>query len=139
MEITKEMSIGDEVDENGVFLPMSADASQLFAIKAASEGKSFVLHGPPGTGKSQTITAIIANALAQGQTVLFVAEKMAALSVVQKRLEELGLDDFCLEIYSRKSRKKDFIEKLRRAAEAYRKPEISSYKEVESGKKAHIL
>ena len=69
-----------------IALPVSADSSQLEAVYEAVNEKSFILHGPPGTGKSQTITNIIANALYQGKRVLFVAEKMAALSVVQKRL-----------------------------------------------------
>ena len=100
-----------------VFLPMSADASQLFAIASAAEGKSFVLHGPPGTGKSQTITTMIANALAQGKSVLFVAEKMAALEVVQKRLEKIGTGPFCLELHSNKAKKRTVLEQLRRATE----------------------
>lgn len=100
-----------------VFLPISADSSQLSAIAAASENKSFVLHGPPGTGKSQTITNIIANALAQGKTVLFVAEKMAALSVVQKRLEAIGLGSFCLELHSNKSTKKYVLDQLKATTE----------------------
>ena len=124
---TEEMSIGDEVDENGVLLPMSADASQLFAIKAASEGKSFVLHGPPGTGKSQTITALIANALAQGKTVLFVAEKMAALEVVERRLDKIGIGDFCLELHSNKAKKKSVLEQLRKASEVTKGQTAQSY------------
>jgi hypothetical protein len=107
------MDIGDRVPEEPVFLPVPADASQLYAIEAASKEESFVLHGPPGTGKSQTITALIANALAQGKTVLFVAEKMAALEVVQKRLAKIGLAPFCLELHSNKSKKKDVLEQLR--------------------------
>ena len=113
----KEMEIGDEVSENDVFLPVPADASQLYAIKAATQGESFVLHGPPGTGKSQTITAIIANSLANGKKVLFVAEKMAALEVVQKRLEKIGIGDFCLELHSNKTKKRDLLEQLRKASE----------------------
>ncbi|CAA7603104.1 Restriction endonuclease type II-like [Acididesulfobacillus acetoxydans] len=112
-----------------VFLPVSADASQLCAITAASEGKSFVLHGPPGTGKSQTITNIIANALAQGKTVLFVAEKMAALSVVQKRLEAIGLGPFCLEVHSNKTRKKDVLDQLGAAAETVKRRSPEEYRE----------
>jgi len=112
-----DMEIGTKVSEGKVMLPMAADASQLFAIASACEGESFVLHGPPGTGKSQTITALIANALAQDKTVLFVAEKMAALEVVQKRLEKIGLGPFCLELHSNKSKKKDVLEQLRRATE----------------------
>ncbi len=105
-----------ELDENvmpsELAVPLSADSSQLAAVYAANQGKSFVLHGPPGTGKSQTITNIIANALYHDKTVLFVAEKMAALEVVQKRLEKLGLAPFCLELHSNKSRKRDVLNQL---------------------------
>ena len=105
-------TIPDDVDEGEVYLPISADDSQLHAIKMAEKGCTFVLHGPPGTGKSQTITAMIANALAKGKTVLFVAEKMAALEVVDHRLSVLGLDPFCLELHSTKSSKKNVLEQL---------------------------
>lgn len=92
--------------------PLPADSSQMSAIAAASCGASFVLHGPPGTGKSQTITNMIAAALANGRSVLFVAEKAAALSVVEKRLGDLGLSPFCLEIHSEKTRKSAILSKL---------------------------
>lgn len=98
-------------------VPTSVDSSQLAAIYAASKGESFVLHGPPGTGKSQTITNMIANALYQGKSVLFVAEKMAALSVVQKRLEGIGLGPFCLELHSNKSQKKAVLGQLAKTLE----------------------
>ncbi len=114
------MTIGDRVPEDGVYLPMSADASQLYAVERAAAGDSFVLHGPPGTGKSQTITLLIANALAKGKTILFVAEKLAALQVVEKRLDSLGIGAFCLELHSNKSRKRDLLDQLREAAEAKR-------------------
>ncbi len=123
------MEPGSRVPEDGVLLPIAADASQLFAIEAAQRGESFVLHGPPGTGKSQTITAMIANALAQGRTVLFVAEKMAALSVVQRRLDAMGIGRFCLELHSNKSRKRDVLEQLREAAEAGAPQDGTSYTE----------
>ncbi len=106
-----------QIDGTDILLPIPADASQLLAICSASKGASFVLHGPPGTGKSQTITALIANALAQGKRVLFVAEKMAALSVVQKRLSAIGIASFCLELHSNKSKKRDVLDQLRAASE----------------------
>jgi len=106
-----------ELDEGDLLLPLPVDASQLYAIKEAVAGETFVLHGPPGTGKSQTITGLIINLLARGKTVLFVAEKMAALSVVQKRLRKLGLDPFCLELHSNKARKKDVLDQLKAATE----------------------
>ncbi len=111
------MAIPSQVSDEGVYLPMAADASQLFAIGKAAQGESFVLHGPPGTGKSQTITTLIANALAQGKSVLFVAEKMAALEVVQKRLTKIGIGDFCLELHSNKAKKRAVLDQLRRATE----------------------
>ena len=121
------LEIGQRVDEDGVLLPMPADASQLYAIRSACNGESFVLHGPPGTGKSQTITSLIANALAQGKSVLFVAEKMAALEVVQKRLDSIGIGPFCLEVHSNKSKKRDVLDQLRRATEVARAATSEEY------------
>lgn len=93
-------------------IPLDVDSSQMEAIVESGRGKSFILHGPPGTGKSQTITNMIANALYQGKRVLFVAEKMAALSVVQSRLEKINLAPFCLELHSNKATKKHFLEQM---------------------------
>ncbi|MBR3630295.1 MAG: DUF4011 domain-containing protein, partial [Oscillospiraceae bacterium] len=104
--------LDDKVAPSDMAVPVSADSSQLAAVYAASQGQSFVLHGPPGTGKSQTITNMIANALYNGKSVLFVAEKMAALSVVQKRLAKIGLDPFCLELHSNKAQKRAVLNQL---------------------------
>lgn len=105
----------EETEEENTYLPITVDATQLKAVKMAAHGKTFVLHGPPGTGKSQTITGMIANLMAQGKSVLFVAEKMAALSVVQKRLASLGIGDFCLELHSDKANKKQVLTQLDKA------------------------
>lgn len=110
-------TIPDSVESDKPYLPVPVDASQIKAINMAANGVSFVLHGPPGTGKSQTITALIANALTKGMTVLFVAEKMAALEVVQKRLAALGIDNFCLELHSNKTIKKNVLNQLKQAVE----------------------
>ena len=98
-------------------IPLDADSSQMEAIVESGSGRSFILHGPPGTGKSQTITNMIANALYQGKRVLFVAEKMAALSVVQSRLEKIGLSPFCLELHSNKVTKTHFLSQMKKALE----------------------
>ena len=89
-----------------------ADSSQHSALVDAIEGKNLVIEGPPGSGKSQTITNLIAAAIAQGKKVLFVAEKMAALAVVKSRLERAGLGDFCLELHSHKTQKKQVYENI---------------------------
>ncbi|HEX8035590.1 MAG TPA: DUF4011 domain-containing protein, partial [Ktedonobacterales bacterium] len=94
---------------------LDADSSQQEAIAAAKAGASFVLQGPPGTGKSQTIANIIAECVAQGKRVLFVSEKMAALEVVQQRLRDAGLGDYCLDLHSQKTDKKVFIADLKQA------------------------
>ncbi len=102
----------DEVPPETTLTPLPADGTQWEAIAASKSGKSFVLHGPPGTGKSQTITNIIANALYEGKRVLFVAEKQAALSVVKKRLDGIGIGDFCLELHSNKTNKTEVLQRL---------------------------
>ena len=101
-----------------VFCPLPADSSQLSAVMAAANGKDFVLIGPPGTGKSQTIANLIAQCLAEGKRVLFVAEKIAALDVVFRRLREVGLGEFCLELHSNKSRKLDVLSQLQKSWES---------------------
>lgn len=95
-----------------------ADASQTRVIEEVRAGRNLVVQGPPGTGKSQTIANIIAGAAHDGKTVLFVAEKMAALSVVHDRLRKVGLGDLCLEIHSRSANKKAFLDELARTLAA---------------------
>lgn len=95
------------------FQVLDADSSQQDAIFLSKKGISFVLQGPPGTGKSQTITNIISEALADGKKILFVSEKMAALSVVHNRLINAGLEDFCLLLHSHKGdNKKEVVQNL---------------------------
>jgi hypothetical protein len=93
--------------------PLPYDSTQLKAILDCGLGKSFILDGPPGTGKSQTIVNMIVNAFYHGKTVLFVAEKKAALDVVYDRLDKIELSRFCLELHSNKANKSDFFEKLK--------------------------
>ncbi|MDR0535474.1 MAG: DUF4011 domain-containing protein [Puniceicoccales bacterium] len=107
--------LDDEFSAAATICPRSADSSQLAAVMAAAAGHDFVLEGPPGTGKSQTITNIIAHCLAEGKRVLFVAEKRAALDVVHRRLREDNLAPFCLELHSNKSGKSEVLAQLREA------------------------
>ncbi len=96
---------------------LDADSSQTVAIEEVRTGRNLVIQGPPGTGKSQTIANFIATAVTAGKKVLFVAEKMAALEVVKRRLDALRIGDICLELHSRKANKRDVLESLRRTLE----------------------
>ncbi|MGH6820198.1 MAG: AAA domain-containing protein, partial [Methylocella sp.] len=97
---------------------VEADSSQTRIIETVRAGRSLVVQGPPGTGKSQTITNIIAAAVHDGQTVLFVAEKTAALNVVHDRLDKVGLEDICLKLHSRAANKRLVAEGLDRTLQA---------------------
>lgn len=105
-----------------LFTPLSSDSSQLAAVMSAALGRTFVLSGPPGTGKSQTITNMISQCLADGKSVLFVSEKMAALDVVYRRLTQVGLAELCLQLHSSKAQKMEVLDQLRIRAEKNNDP-----------------
>ncbi len=118
----------DEKDVDKIQLPektyevLDADSSQRVSIEYALRGQSFVMQGPPGTGKSQTIANIIAECIAHGKSVLFVSDKMAALEVVYKRLSEVGLAHFCLELHSSKANKQEVVAELKRSLDEHLVP-----------------
>ena len=114
----RRMDLDAEYPPEQTFQVVDADSSQLRAIAAAARRYDLVIEGPPGTGKSQTITNLIAGALAAGRSVLFVAEKMAALSVVHSRLVAAGLGEFCLELHSTKANKRAVMQALGAALDA---------------------
>ena len=114
----REMELDAEFPPERTFQVVDADGSQLRAIAAVAREHDLVLEGPPGTGKSQTITNLIAQALGAGKSVLFVAEKMAALSVVHDRLVRAGLGDFCLELHSTKANKRAVLKEIARSLDA---------------------
>lgn len=103
-------------DHHHAQLPLiyDADSSQHSALIDALDGKNLVIEGPPGTGKSQTITNLIASALHMGKKVLFVSEKLAALEVVKARLAHAGIENFVLELHSNKTNKKSVIENIKK-------------------------
>lgn len=92
-----------------IYQVLDADSSQQKTLVMSKQGYSFVIEGPPGTGKSQTISNIIAEAISQDKTVLFVSEKVAALEVVANRLTTVGLGDYILELHSNKANKKKVV------------------------------
>ncbi|MDE2686329.1 MAG: DUF4011 domain-containing protein [Chloroflexota bacterium] len=121
-------TIGDDERIDGRIYPselyhvLDADSSQSLAIHDASQGRNMIIQGPPGTGKSQTITNIISEAVAQGKRVLFVSEKMAALEVVKRRFDNIGLGDMCLELHSHKANKREALDELKRTLENATQP-----------------
>ncbi|MCU1613304.1 MAG: putative ATP-dependent helicase, partial [Frankiales bacterium] len=106
-----------DLDELAAQLPVPADATQLRAVAEAAAGRTFVLEGPPGTGKSQTITNLLSRAVADGKRVLFVAEKRAALDVVARRLEAVGMGPFALDLHDKGSRASTVRAQIRAALE----------------------
>jgi len=151
-----------EVDKNIPSLIESADSSQYAAVVDVLDGENIVIKGPPGTGKSQTITNIIASLMHQGKRVLFVAQKQAALDVVKNNLSKNGLEDFILEVFSVKANKRDVFESIEKRVnkkpplypEAYDsiferykeiKAELNNYRDIistkygETGKTIHEM
>lgn len=110
--ISEEQSLDEIVPVDRLSHVVDADTSQAIGVEEVRGGKHLVIQGPPGTGKSQTITNLISTAVLDGKTVLFVAEKMAALDVVKRRLDHLGLGPIAAELHSHRTNKKDFLSEL---------------------------
>lgn len=108
---------------DGEPLPVAVDSSQLAVIRLAENGETFVVQGPSGTGKSQCIVGVILQAMRKGMRVLLVAEKKAALDVVKKRLEALGLDDVCLMLHSTDTKKGQVLSQLGDVLDCAQQPE----------------
>ena len=107
--------VDEKIKPEEFYAPLNADSSQMVAIDASTKGVDFVLEGPPGTGKSETIANIISHNIALGKKILFVSEKMAALDVVYSRLKKVGLGHLCLELHSNKASKKSVLDQLNEA------------------------
>ena len=112
--IAADEHIDDHPSATGLHQVVDADSSQTLAVIDAIDGRNLVIQGPPGTGKSQTITNLLAEALARGKKILFVAEKMAALEVVKRRLDTIHLGDACLELHSHNTNKRAVLDELKR-------------------------
>ena len=110
-----EEDVDKKLRSNDVYNVVDADSSQIAVIEESKSGKNMVVEGPPGTGKSQTIVNLISELIANGKTVLFISEKMAALEVVKDRLDNIGLGEFCLELHSHKSNKKNVLKMLEKS------------------------
>ena len=115
VEAFNEEDIDSQLEYQTMYQVLDADSSQIAAIQDVKAGRNLVVEGPPGTGKSQTIVNLIAELLAEGKSVLFVSEKMAALDVVKDRLTGVGLGKFVLELHSHKTRRKKFLKDLQKS------------------------
>ena len=122
--------VDNRLAPSDVFHVLDADSSHALAIHEAGQGRNMVIQGPPGTGKSQTIANVIADAVARGKRVLFVSEKMAALEVVMRRLENIGLGRACLELHSHKTNKRETLDELRRCLNLSPPPADDSGREL---------
>lgn len=127
-----------DVSEETLALPIPADGAQLKAIVAAGQGRSFVLEGPPGTGKSQTITNMIAHCLDLGKTVLFVAEKQAALDVVKTRLNSVGLGPFVLDLHGEDQNPTSIRHQLKSTIDAEIEYDLQSFAALQANLKARL-
>lgn len=123
--------LDEKIDPADLHQIRNADSSQTLAILDVQAGRNLVVQGPPGTGKSQTISNLIAESMARGRRVLFVAEKMAALDVVKRRLDEDGLGGACLELHSHRTNKRSLLEELRRTLRLG-KPSFHGIEDLES-------
>lgn len=113
-DITEETNFDEVRAIDSSFEIFQADSSQLLVIEEAKKGTSMVVEGPPGTGKSQTITNLIAEMVARGKKVLFVSEKMAALDVVYRKLDEAGLANAALNLHGHKANRRSFYAEIKR-------------------------
>lgn len=129
-EFTDPFTAPDDVDLDALnnAVPVPADSSQLEAVAEAEARRTFVLEGPPGTGKSQTITNLLAHALANGKRVLFVAEKRAALDVVKDRLDAVGLGPFSLDLHDKGARPNAVRAQIRAAIDVVARPDGAALK-----------
>jgi very-short-patch-repair endonuclease len=118
-DLTDESFLDDTITQDELSNVVDADSSQTLAILDTASGRSMVIQGPPGTGKSQTIVNLISDALVKGKKVLFVSEKRAALEVVKRRLDKIGLGRACLELHSNKAKKKEVIADLKNTADLH--------------------
>jgi len=113
------------------FLILDADSSQSRIVNAIIDRRSFAFDGPPGTGKSQTIANAIGAMVARGKSVLFVAEKRAAIDVVIRRLNDVGLGELVMDFHGTGHKKKELLDKIRTVLPLVQQVGTLSYEAVD--------
>jgi hypothetical protein len=114
--------------EERLFPIFPLDASQENALLKVREGKSLVVEGPPGTGKSQLIANLVSDFIARGKKVLVVSQKRAALDVVFERMEKAGFGDFLALVHDYRADHRILFEKIRKQIQI-----IEDYQEQNRG------
>ena len=138
--VTPDELIDPHIDLQDSHLVLEADSSQLRAILDVNAGRNLVIQGPPGTGKSQTITNLIAEAVGNDKTVLFVSEKMAALDVVKRKLDQVGLGGAALALHSHTTTKRTFAAEIGRTLALGRPHQSGIFPEIKdlAHSRAHL-
>lgn len=86
-----DLNVGSNVpEESELFFPFLYDKYQLNTLSLL-KNKASIIEGPPGTGKSETISNILCHLAATGNRVLFVSQKAQALKVVKDKLKKTGV------------------------------------------------
>ena len=133
-------SLPDATPPADEYLVLDADSSQNYAINAVLAGGDIIVKGPPGTGKSQTIANLIATLLARDKTVLFVAEKRAAIEAVVKRLDQCQLSNLVLDLHGGIGSRRQFARHIQSALdEAHRTSEVDAdelFRQLETSRRA---
>jgi len=122
--INQETATPQKIKEEDTLTPFSIDESQEHIILSVKSGKSVVVQGPPGSGKSQLICNLMADFSSRGKRVLLVCQKRAALDVVYQRLKTIGINPFVALIHDFKN---DRAELYRQFAEQIEK--VEAYKQ----------
>lgn len=104
-----------------IIFPFGFNLSQQKAVDTAFNNNLSVIEGPPGTGKTQTILNIIANAVMNGQSVAVVSSNNSAVKNVYEKLEKAGLE-FVAAVLGSNENKQAFIESQKAL------PDLSSLK-----------
>ena len=88
----------DERDPADELLILDADPAQQEVLDLVADGQSLVVSAPPGTGQTQTALNAVAQLVADGKSVLLVAERRGTLNQFVQQLDSLQLGSLVLQL-----------------------------------------